>query len=57
MEFKGEETDNGLIVLKAKHPPGFWQRLAESLQWFIGWLTYTAIVFGLGVMVGIIMEW
>jgi len=54
MEFKGEETDNGMIVLKAKHPPGFWERLAANLQWFIGWLAYTAIVFGLGVLVGIL---
>jgi|GEM_PF-5315633 len=56
MEFSGQENEKGTIVLKAKHPPGWWARTAARLEWFIGWLAYSGIVFALGLLVGLIMD-
>lgn len=56
MEFSGQENDNGIIMLKAKHPPGWWARTAARLEWFIGWVVYSGIVFGLGLLVGVVID-
>jgi len=55
VEFSGQENEKGLILLKAKHPPGWWARAAARLEWFIGWVVYSGIVFGLGVLFGWLM--
>ena len=56
MVFKGIETENGDIILKAQKPLTWWQRLMARLAlwaartaWAVGW-------FGLGVLVGMLLQ-
>lgn len=55
MMFKGQEQDDGNIVLVAQHPPGCLARIEATLQRWLGRALVAGLWFGLGVAVGLLL--
>ena len=52
MHFKGMETDDQTIILKAQHPPGCLDRINTAAALWLSRLLVAGLWFGLGLIIG-----
>lgn len=52
MQFKGTETEDKTIVLKAQYPPGCLDRINAAAALWLGRLLVAGLWFGLGLIIG-----